>query len=83
MEAEITRLRHCRNEMPQALKDNNGALLDDILEQTDRAICLLTDTSERATELARSVQFTDTLFEETEWDVRRLFENIAILLKQM
>ena len=78
MEAENTRFRHCRSEMPQALKDNDGDLLDDILEQMDHEIRRLTDASERATELAGSVQFADTLFEETEWDVQRLFENIAV-----
>lgn len=78
MEAEITRLRYCRSEIPQALKNNNGSLLDDILEQMDRKIRELADASERAMELACTVQFTDTLFEETEWEVKRLYENIAV-----
>lgn len=77
MEAEIGLLRHCRREEPQALTDHYGTLLDDILEQTDRAIRKLTDASERASELARAVQFTDALFEETERDIRRLYENAA------
>lgn len=74
---EITRLRHCRSEIQQALKDMNGSLLNDILEQMDREIRELTDAFERAMELADAVQFADTLFEETEWEVKRLYENIA------
>lgn len=76
MEAEIDILRHCRSEEPQALMDSSGTL-DDVLEQTDRAIRKLTGASERASELARAVQFTDMLFEETERDIRRLYESIA------
>lgn len=78
MEAEIDLLRKCRNEVPQALRDNDGTLLDDILEQTDHAIRKLTDASERALELTRAVQFTDELFEEAEWEIQRLYENIAV-----
>lgn len=78
METEITRLQYCRSEIPQALKGNNGSLLDDILEQMDHEIRELTDAFERAMELAGSVQFADALFEETEWEVRRLYENITV-----
>ena len=78
MEAKIGILRHCRSEEPQALRDNYETLLDDILEQTDYAIRKLMGASERASELARAVQFTDTLFEETERDIRRLYESIAV-----
>lgn len=77
IEAEIVLLRHCRSEEPQALRDNGRTLLNDILEQTDHAIRKLTGVSERALELARVVQSTDTLFEEAERDVQRRYENIA------
>ena len=77
MEAKIVLLQRCRSEEPQALRDSYGTLLDDILEQTDHAIRKLTGASERASELARAVQFMDTLFEETERDIRRLYENVA------
>ena len=78
MEEEIARLRYCRSELTQMLEGNTGSLFSDILEQIDRGIRELTDAFERATELTGSVQFTDTLFEETEWGVRRLYENIAV-----
>lgn len=79
LDTKAVLLRRCRDRGPQALRDSNGALLNDVLEQTDRAIRRLTDVSERALELARAVQFTDMLFEETEQDVRRLYEDIADL----
>lgn len=78
MEAQINLLRHCRSEEPLALRDSGGTLLDDIMTQTDHAIKKLTDASERALGLARAVQFTDALFEETERDIRRLYESIAV-----
>jgi len=78
MEAEITRLRHCRNEVPLALRDENGTLQEDILEQVNHAIQKLTDASERASDLARVVRFTDTLFEETERAVQRQYDSIVV-----
>lgn len=77
MEANLALLRRCRSEVPLAARDSGGTLLGNILEQTDRAIRKLTDAAERASELARAVQFTDTLFEETERDIQRLYEDIA------
>ena len=78
MDAEITRLRHCQNEVPQALRDQDGTLLGDILGQTEHAIRNLTEASERAAELSRALQIAAALFEETELDVRRLYENTEI-----
>ncbi|MDE7244333.1 MAG: hypothetical protein K2O18_10225 [Oscillospiraceae bacterium] len=78
MDAETTRLRHCRNEIPQALRDQDGALLDGILGQTERAVRNLTEASERAAELSRAVQIADALFEETELEIRRLYETIEV-----
>lgn len=78
MEAEITRLRHCRNEAPLALRDENGTFLEDILGQVSHAIQKLTGAAERASDLARAVQFTDTLFAETEQAVRRQYDSIVI-----
>ena len=78
IEAKISFLRRCRNDVPLALKDDDGTLLDDILEQIEYAIRNLTDVSEWALELARAVQITNTLFEETEQDVWRLYEDIAV-----
>ena len=78
IEAEIALLRHCRREEPYALRDHDGTLLGDIMEQTDRAIRKLSDVSERALELARAVQYTDMLFEETEREIQRLYESISI-----
>lgn len=77
MEANAALLRRCRSEESLALRDEAGTLLRDIQEQTDHAIRKLADAAERAMELARAVQFTDTLFEETERDIRRSYENIA------
>lgn len=78
MEAEIALLRHCRSETPLALKDHDGTLLDNILEQMGHTIQKLTNASGRALELARAVQFTDALFEDTERNVQQLFENISL-----
>lgn len=78
IEEEITRLRHCRNEVPQALRDEAGTLLEDVLEQMTHAIQKLTDTSERASELSQAVRFTDELFEETERDIRQRYESLAV-----
>jgi len=78
MEGNITRLQHCRNEVPLALSDEDGTLLEDILAQVGHAIQKLTDASERALDLARAVRFTDTLFEETERNVQRQYESIAV-----
>lgn len=83
MEAEIALLRRCRSEIPLASRDSGGILLGDILEQVDRAIRKLTDASEWALELAQAVRFTDTLFEETERDVQRLYENITVPAKRL
>lgn len=78
MEAEITRLRHCRNEAPLALRDEDGTFLEDILDRVSYAIQKLTGAAERASDLARAVQLTDTLFEETERAVRRQYDSIVI-----
>jgi len=78
MDAEVTRLRHCRNEVPLALGDEDGTLLEDILEQMSHAIQKLTDATERASDLARAVRLTDTLFEETERDVQRQYDSIVV-----
>lgn len=77
IEANIVLLRQCRSEEPQALKDGGRTLLNDILDQTDYAIRKLAGASERALELARAVQLTDTLFEETEQDIQRRYETIT------
>lgn len=82
MEAEIVLLRRCRSEEPQALRDNDGTLLNDILTQTDHAIRTLTDAFERTLELARAIEFTDTLFGETEQDIQRLYETIAVFAER-
>lgn len=78
MELNVGILRRCRSEVPLALRDDGGTLLGDILEQLEHAIRKLSDTSERALELARAVQFIDTLFEETEREIRQLYENAAV-----
>ncbi len=78
MEAEITRLRHCRNKTPLALRDEDGTLLEDILEQMSHAIQNLTDATERASDLARAIRMVNALFEETEQAVQREYESIAV-----
>lgn len=78
MDTEITRLRHCRNEVPLALRDEDGTFLEDILDQVSHAIQKLTGAAERASDLARAVRLTDTLFEETERAVQRQYDSIAV-----
>lgn len=78
LETELSILRHSRDEAPLALRDENGTFLDELLEQLSHAIRKLSDAAERASDLARAVQRTDTLFEETERAVRLLYESIAL-----